>query len=61
MSSSEEYYALQVFRADTKQEINVFNIDFPTDTGNVKFRAVQWITAEIVLALAAIVNILSRW
>lgn len=38
----------------------MFNLSFPTDTSNVKFRAVQWICTEILLALAAIVNFLPR-
>ncbi|KAE8384801.1 hypothetical protein ETB97_003995 [Aspergillus alliaceus] len=37
-------------------ELTVFNVDFPTDTTSVKFRAVQWICTEILLALAAILN-----
>ncbi|EAW24354.1 putative amino acid permease [Aspergillus fischeri NRRL 181] len=39
-------------------ELTVFNVDFPTDTGDVKFRAVQWICTEILLALAALLNFL---
>ncbi|RHZ53959.1 putative amino acid permease [Aspergillus thermomutatus] len=39
-------------------ELTVFNVDFPTDTGDVKFRAVQWICTEILLALAALINFL---
>ncbi|RAL61850.1 hypothetical protein DID88_002913 [Monilinia fructigena] len=39
-------------------EIVVFNVDFPTDTSDIKFRAVQWICTEVLLALAAIVNFL---
>ncbi|KAK9799990.1 putative Amino acid transporter-like protein [Seiridium cardinale] len=39
-------------------EIVVFDIDFPTDTTDVKFRAVQWIVTEVMLALAAIWNLL---
>lgn len=42
------------------QEIVVFNLDFPSDTSSVKFRAVQWITTEVMLALAAIWNLLPR-
>ncbi|QKX63629.1 uncharacterized protein TRUGW13939_10800 [Talaromyces rugulosus] len=46
-------------------EINVFNLSFPTDTSDVKFRAVQWICTEILLALAAVINFLPpksfRW
>jgi amino acid transporter len=38
----------------------VFNLSFPTDTSDVKFRAVQWICTEILLALAAIINFLPR-
>lgn len=33
-------------------EIAVFNLDFSTDTGDVHFRAVQWIVAEALLALS---------
>ncbi|KAL7816860.1 amino acid/polyamine transporter I [Trichoderma aethiopicum] len=40
-------------------EIVVFNIDFPSDPSSVKFRAVQWICTEVLLALAAIWNLLS--
>ncbi|KAK1481681.1 hypothetical protein CTAM01_13929 [Colletotrichum tamarilloi] len=39
-------------------EIVVFNLDFPSDSSSVKFRAVQWITTEVMLALAAIWNLL---
>lgn len=46
-------------------EITVFNLDFPTDSDNVKFRAVQWLVTEVLLALAAVVNFLPpkyfRW
>ncbi|KAJ5089088.1 Thiamine transporter thi9 [Penicillium argentinense] len=37
-------------------ELTVFNVDFPKDTDDVKFRAVQWICTEILLALAAFLN-----
>jgi amino acid transporter len=33
-------------------EITVFNLNFPTDTTNIKFRAVQWIVSEIILCLS---------
>lgn len=39
-------------------EIAVFNLDFPTDTSEVKFRAVQWIVAEGLLALSMSVQYL---
>ena len=39
-------------------EITIFNVDFPTDTGNIKFRAVQWITAECVLFIGIGMNYL---
>ncbi|OHW90939.1 amino acid transporter [Colletotrichum incanum] len=39
-------------------EIVVFNLDFPSDTSSIKFRAVQWIATEVMLALAAIWNLL---
>ncbi|KAL2220354.1 amino acid permease [Thermoascus aurantiacus ATCC 26904] len=39
-------------------ELTVFNVDFPTDASNVKFRAVQWICTEVLLALAALINFL---
>lgn len=42
------------------QEIVVFNLNFPSDTDDVKFRAVQWICAEVMLATAAIWNLLPR-
>lgn len=42
------------------QEITVFNLDFPSDSSSVKFRAVQWICTEILLALAALLNFLPR-
>ncbi|KAI9839465.1 MAG: hypothetical protein M1819_002090 [Sarea resinae] len=38
-------------------EISVFGLDFPTDSSNVKFRAVQWICTEVLLALAALMNL----
>lgn len=37
-------------------ELTVFNVDFPKDTDSVKFRAVQWICTEVLLALAALLN-----
>ncbi|KAL6912556.1 hypothetical protein FSST1_010316 [Fusarium sambucinum] len=36
----------------------VFGTDFPSDSSSVKFRAVQWILTEIMLALACIWNLL---
>ncbi|KAK4631133.1 hypothetical protein CLAFUW4_03488 [Fulvia fulva] len=39
-------------------EITIFGVDFPTDTGNIKFRAVQWIVAEVILFLAIGMNYL---
>ncbi|KAH8658164.1 amino acid transporter-like protein [Xylariales sp. PMI_506] len=39
-------------------ELTVFNVDFPTDTDDVKFRAVQWICTEVLLAVAAIWNLM---
>ncbi|KHN93759.1 Amino acid/polyamine transporter I [Metarhizium album ARSEF 1941] len=39
-------------------EMVVFDLDFPSDASNVKFRAVQWITTEVLLAMAAIWNLL---
>lgn len=39
-------------------EITVFGVDFPTDTGNIKFRAVQWIVAEVILCIAIGMNYL---
>ncbi|KAL4929733.1 putative amino acid permease [Aspergillus undulatus] len=37
-------------------ELNVFKVDFPQNTTSVKFRAVQWIVTEVLLALAAVLN-----
>lgn len=45
---------------DSWKEIVVFNLDFPSDASSVKFRAVQWICTEVLLALACIVNLLPR-
>ncbi|EKG17549.1 Amino acid/polyamine transporter I, partial [Macrophomina phaseolina MS6] len=46
-------------------EIVVFDVDFPSDASSVKFRAVQWICTEVMLALAAIANLIPpryfRW
>ncbi|KAI1943729.1 hypothetical protein LOZ66_000314 [Ophidiomyces ophidiicola] len=46
-------------------ELTVFNVNFPKNVESIKFRAVQWICTEILLALAAIVNFLPpkyfRW
>ncbi|KAF7887600.1 hypothetical protein EAF00_009894 [Botryotinia globosa] len=49
-----------LYNSDLFQEIVVFNIDFPSDSSDVKFRALQWITTEIMLALAAIWNLLPQ-
>ncbi|PWY83569.1 amino acid transporter [Aspergillus heteromorphus CBS 117.55] len=38
-------------------ELTVFNVDFPTDTSSIKFRALQWICTEVMLALAAWINL----
>jgi len=38
----------------------VFNVDFPKDADSVKFRAVQWICTEVLLALAALLNFMPR-
>ncbi|RMZ84346.1 hypothetical protein DV738_g567, partial [Chaetothyriales sp. CBS 135597] len=43
---------------DVLLEIVVFNTGFPSDSSNVKFRAVQWIVTEVMLALACIWNLL---
>ncbi|PYH44753.1 uncharacterized protein BP01DRAFT_392394 [Aspergillus saccharolyticus JOP 1030-1] len=40
-------------------KLTVFELDFPTDTGNIKFRALQWICTEVMLALAAWINLAS--
>ncbi|KAL4959812.1 putative amino acid permease [Aspergillus stella-maris] len=37
-------------------ELTVFDVDFPKDVSSVKFRAVQWIVTEVLLALAALLN-----
>ena len=46
-------------------EIAVFNLNFPTETTDIKFRALQWATAEIFLAIAMSVQYLKpehyRW
>jgi len=39
-------------------EITVFNVNFPSDSSSIKFRAVQWICTEVMLALAVFVNFL---
>ncbi|KAF3480047.1 amino acid permease [Arthroderma uncinatum] len=39
-------------------ELTVFNVDFPKNVDDIKFRAVQWACTEVLLALAAIVNFL---
>ena len=38
----------------------MFDVDFPKDTTSVKFRAVQWICTEVLLALAALLNFMPR-
>lgn len=38
----------------------MFGKDFPTDTSSVKFRAVQWICTEVLLAVAAVWNLMPR-
>jgi amino acid transporter len=40
-------------------EIQVFGLDFPTDTDDIRFRAVQWIVAEVILFLSLSANYLS--
>ncbi|KAK0117353.1 hypothetical protein ONS96_013184 [Cadophora gregata f. sp. sojae] len=39
-------------------EITVFKVNFPSDASSIKFRAVQWICTEVMLALAVLVNFL---
>ena len=41
-------------------ELVVFNSSFPTSTSSPKFRAVQWICTEVLLALAALLNFMPR-
>lgn len=43
-----------------RQELTVFNVDFPTETTDVKFRTLQWIVTEVLLALAALLNFMPR-
>lgn len=43
-----------------KQEMTVFNVDFPSETTDIKFRTLQWICTEVLLALAALLNFLPR-
>lgn len=43
-----------------EQEMTVFNVDFPSETTDVKFRTLQWICTEVLLALAALLNFLPR-
>jgi amino acid transporter len=40
-------------------EIQVFGLDFPTDTDDIRFRAVQWIVAEVILFVSLSANYLS--
>ena len=40
-------------------EITVFELPFPTDVNNIKFRAVQWIVSEIFLFLGLSMNYLN--
>ena len=40
-------------------EIAVFNLGFTTDVTDIKFRAVQWIVAEIILCIAIGMNYLN--
>lgn len=46
-------------------EIVVFNVDYPSDSDHIKYRAVQWAVTEVMLAVACIVNLLPpkyfRW
>ena len=43
-------------------EINAFNLSFPTDVNDIKFRAVQWIVAEAMLTVAVLTTFLSpKW
>lgn len=39
-------------------EIAVFELPFPTDSTSIRFRAVQWICTELLLAVAALANFL---
>lgn len=38
----------------------MFNVDFPSETTEVKFRTLQWICTEVLLALAALLNFMPR-
>ncbi|KAI9739217.1 MAG: hypothetical protein M1834_007430 [Cirrosporium novae-zelandiae] len=46
-------------------ELTVFNVNYPLDSTSIKFRAIQWICTEILLALAILANFLPprmfRW
>jgi amino acid transporter len=39
-------------------EISAFHLPFSTDVGDIKFRSVQWIVAELFLAFAVLMNYL---
>lgn len=39
-------------------EIAVFNLDYPTETTDIKFRVVQWVVAEALLAISMSVQYL---
>ena len=38
----------------------MFNVDYPSETTDVKFRTLQWICTEALLALAVLLNFLPR-
>ena len=40
-------------------ELLVFGVDFPTDVNDIKFRAVQWIVAEVMLCISIGMNYLN--
>ncbi|KAF2424507.1 amino acid transporter [Tothia fuscella] len=40
-------------------ELTVFGVDYPTDVNNIKFRALQWIVAEIILFISIGMNYLN--
>lgn len=52
--------AFCTYNTESLQELTVFDVDFPKDVSDVKFRAVQWIVTEILLALAALLNFMPR-
>jgi amino acid transporter len=53
VASNSQVAAMYMF-----SEVSVFGLDFNTSTTNVKYRAAEWIVAEVILVICLLINYL---